>query len=79
MVPFQLRVIWSPLLSSRRKDEGAKLQESEKEDLKKEYIEELAKALSDASKTGEDQEIGARRVGQANSVALAGWDSYLSP
>lgn len=76
--PFHLPSDMEPFAELREKLRDRNLPDSERNQLRKQYVDELAKALADKSKR--EQIRKSVLVGEPNkpsSVALAGWDSYL--
>ena len=76
--PFHLPSDMEPFAELREKMRDQDLQDSEKESLAEQYVQELAKALSDKSKREQiRQSVLVGTPDRPSSVALAGWDSYL--
>ena len=76
--PFHLPNDMEPFAQLRGKMSDRNLEDEEKEKLREQYIDELAKALSDDSKRRQIRQsvlVGSTR--RPSSVAIAGWDSYL--
>jgi len=76
--PFHLPDEMEPFAEIRKKMRDRNLTDVQREELKKQYVEELARALADKSK----RELIRKSVLEGephrpSSVALAGWDSYL--
>jgi N-acyl-D-aspartate/D-glutamate deacylase len=67
-----------PFAELRKKMRDQDLPDSEREKLKEQYVDELAKALADKSKREQIRKsVLEGEPHKPSSVALAGWDSYL--
>jgi N-acyl-D-amino-acid deacylase len=67
-----------PFRELREKMRDRNLPESERTELREQYMEELAEALSDSSKREQiKKSVLEGTSDRPSSVALAGWDSYL--
>jgi len=76
--PFHLPNDMEPFAELRKKMRDRNLPDSEREKLKKQYVDELAKALADKSKREQIRKsVLEGEPHRPSSVALAGWDSYL--
>ncbi len=76
--PFHLPSDMEPFVELRQALSDRSLPDSERQELRDRYVDELAMALSDVSKREQIREsvlIGTPE--SPSSVALAGWDSYL--
>jgi len=76
--PFHLPNDMEPFAELRKKMRDRNLPDSEREKLKEQYVDELAKALADKSKREQIRKsVLEGEPHRPSSVALAGWDSYL--
>ncbi len=76
--PFHLPNDMEPFAELRKKMRDRNLPDSEREKLKKQYVDELAKALADKSKRKQIRKsVLEGEPHRPSAVALAGWDSYL--
>jgi len=76
--PFHLPNDMEPFAELRKKMRDRNLPDSERKKLKEQYVDELAKALSDKSKREQIRKsVLEGEPHKPSSVALAGWDSYL--
>lgn len=76
--PFHLPEDMEPFVELRKKMRKADLSDAEVKKLRKQYIEELSKALADKSKREQIRKsVLEGEPHKPSSVALAGWDSYL--
>jgi len=76
--PFHLPEDMEPFAKLRKKMRAGDLPDSEREKLKEQYVDELAKALADKSKREQIRKsVLEGEPHRPSSVALAGWDSYL--
>ncbi len=76
--PFHLPNDMEPFAEIRKKLKGQNLSDSERKQLREQYVDELAKALADKSKRQQIREsVLEGEPHKPSSVALAGWDSYL--
>lgn len=76
--PFHLPEDMEPFAELREKMKDRKLTNVQREKLRKQYVEELAKALADKSKREQIRKsVLEGEPYKPSSVALAGWDSYL--
>ncbi len=76
--PFHLPDDMEPFAELRKKMRDRNLSDSEREKLKEQYVDELAKALADKSKREQIRKsVLEGEPHRPSSVALAGWDSYL--
>jgi N-acyl-D-aspartate/D-glutamate deacylase len=76
--PFHLPEDMEPFAELRKKMRAQDLEDSEREKLKEQYVDELAKALADKSKREQIRKsVLEGEPHRPSSVALAGWDSYL--
>jgi N-acyl-D-amino-acid deacylase len=67
-----------PFAELRKKLSDRNLQDDERAELRGQYVDELAKALSDDSKRGQiKHSVLEGSTHDPSSVAVAGWDSYL--
>jgi len=67
-----------PFAGLRDKMRDPSQSDSERQELRRQYVEELAKALADESKREEIRtSVLEGELNRPSSVALAGWDSYL--
>jgi len=76
--PFHLPDDMEPFAELRKKMRDRDLPDSEREKLKEQYVDELAKALADISKREQIRKsVLEGEPHRPSAVALAGWDSYL--
>jgi N-acyl-D-amino-acid deacylase len=76
--PFHLPDDMEPFAELRKKMRDRDLPDSEREKLKEQYMDELAKALADKSKREQIRKsVLEGEPHRPSAVALAGWDSYL--
>lgn len=76
--PFHLPNDMEPFAELRKKMRDRNLPDPEREKLKEQYVDELAKALADKSKREQIRKsVLEGEPHRPSSVALAGWDSYL--
>jgi N-acyl-D-amino-acid deacylase len=76
--PFHLPDDMEPFAELRKKMRDRNLPDSEREKLKEQYVDELAKALADKSKREQIRKSVLKgEPHRPSAVALAGWDSYL--
>jgi len=76
--PFHLPEDMEPFAELRKKMRDRNLPDSEREKLREQYVDELAKALADKSKREQIRKsVLEGEPHRPSSVALAGWDSYL--
>ena len=76
--PFQLPDDMEPFVELRKKLSDRNLQDDERAELRGQYVDELAKALSDDSKRAQiKHSVLEGSTHDPSSVAIAGWDSYL--
>ncbi len=76
--PFHLPNDMEPFAELRARLSEGNLSDEEEKALRKDYVDELAKALSDDSKRQQiRQSVLEGTPHRPSSVALAGWDSYL--
>ncbi len=76
--PFHLPNDMEPFAELRKKMRDRNLPDPEREKLKEQYVDELAKALADKSKREQIRKsVLEGKPHKPSSVALAGWDSYL--
>ena len=76
--PFHLPNDMEPFAELRKKMRDRNLPDLEREKLKEQYVDELAKALADKSKREQIRKsVLEGEPHRPSSVALAGWDSYL--
>jgi len=76
--PFHLPNDMEPFAELRKKMRDRNLTDAQRKKLKKQYIDELAKALADKSKREQIRKsVLEGEPHRPSSVALAGWDSYL--
>jgi N-acyl-D-aspartate/D-glutamate deacylase len=76
--PFHLPKDMEPFAELRKKMRDRKLPDPEREKLREQYVDELAKALADKSKREQIRKsVLEGEPHRPSSVALAGWDSYL--
>ncbi len=76
--PFHLPNDMEPFAELRKKMRDRNLPDSEREKLREQYVDELAKALADKSKREQIRKsVLEGEPHRPSSVALAGWDSYL--
>ncbi len=76
--PFHLPIDMEPFAELREKMRDRNLADLEMKKLRRQYIEELAKALTDKSKREQIRKsVLEGEPHKPSSVALAGWDSYL--
>jgi N-acyl-D-aspartate/D-glutamate deacylase len=76
--PFHLPTDLEPFAALRKRMADTDLQDAQKKELRKQYVEELARALSDDSKRRQiRQSVLVGSPHQLNPVAVGGWDSYL--
>jgi N-acyl-D-amino-acid deacylase len=76
--PFHLPEDMEPFTELRKKMRNRDLLDSEREKLREQYVDELAKALADKSKREQIRKsVLEGEPHRPSSVALAGWDSYL--
>lgn len=76
--PFHLPNDMEPFAELRKKMRDRNLTDAQRKKLKKQYVDELAKALADKSKREQIRNSVLKgEPYRPSSVALAGWDSYL--
>jgi N-acyl-D-amino-acid deacylase len=76
--PFHLPNDMEPFAELRKKMRDRNLLDSEREKIREQYVDELAKALADKSKREQIRKsVLEGEPHRPSSVALAGWDSYL--
>jgi N-acyl-D-amino-acid deacylase len=76
--PFHLPSDMQPFAELREKMSDRNLQDDQKKKLREQYVDELAKALSDDSKRRQiRRSVIEGNPHQLNPVAVGGWDSYL--
>jgi N-acyl-D-aspartate/D-glutamate deacylase len=76
--PFHLPGDMEPFAGLRNKLRDENLKESDAKQLMEQYVQELARALSDESKRAKIREsVLVGTPDKPSSVAIAGWDSYL--
>ena len=76
--PFHLPDDMEPFAELRKKMRDRDLPDSEREKLREQYVDELAKALADKSKREQIRKsVLEGEPHRPSAVALAGWDSYL--
>ena len=76
--PFHLPDDMEPFAELRKKMRDRDLLDSEREKLREQYVDELAKALADKSKREQIRKsVLEGEPHRPSAVALAGWDSYL--
>ncbi len=76
--PFHLPDDMEPFAGLREKMRDRSLPDLERQKLRGQYVEELAKALADKSKRKQIRKsVLEGELHKPSSVALAGWDSYL--
>jgi len=76
--PFHLPNDMEPFAELRKKMRDRDLPDSEREKLREQYVDELAKALADKSKREQIRKsVLEGEPHRPSAVALAGWDSYL--
>jgi len=76
--PFHLPNDMEPFAELRKKIRDRNLPDTEREKLREQYVDELAKALADKSKREQIRKsVLEGEPHRPSSVALAGWDSYL--
>jgi N-acyl-D-aspartate/D-glutamate deacylase len=76
--PFHLPNDMEPFAELRKKMRNRDLPDSERQKLREQYVDELAKALADKSKRKQIRKsVLEGEPHRPSAVALAGWDSYL--
>ncbi|NIO48250.1 MAG: amidohydrolase family protein [Candidatus Aminicenantes bacterium] len=76
--PFHLPNDMEPFAELRKKIRDRNLPDSERNKLREQYVDELAKALADKSKREQIRKsVLEGEPHRPSAVALAGWDSYL--